>query len=161
MKLGEAADAQDHGSSQCRTPQGQKAGVRRGVATTVEKEGTEMKAAGYCRVSTQDQTEKYGLEAQKRILTEHFQRQGWKFELFIDAGISGEHISTRPEFQRLLRGVGDGRFDMVLAADMDRYSRADDQTDWQRIKSVFREAGVPWGTPGRLNQRKTMTRNSS
>jgi site-specific DNA recombinase len=56
-------------------------------------------------------------------------------------------ISARPEFQRLLREVKAGRFDIVLAVDADRYSRASDLTDWQTIKRTFREAHVRWGTP--------------
>jgi DNA invertase Pin-like site-specific DNA recombinase len=106
-----------------------------------------MRAACYCRVSTSAQAEKFGLDAQRRILVGHCQREGHSAEYFIDDGVSGETISARPEFQRLLREAKAGRFHVVLAVDADRYSRASDLSDWQTIKKTFREAGVRWGTP--------------
>ncbi len=106
------------------------------------------RAALYCRVSTEDQSEHgFGLDAQKRILTEYCQREGHSAEFFVDAGISGETISARPEFKRLLSEVKASKFDIVLAVDADRYSRASDMTDWQTIKKTFRESKVKWGTP--------------
>jgi site-specific DNA recombinase len=103
--------------------------------------------AGYARVSTEKQAERFSIDAQKRILMDYAQREGHSIELFIDAGISGETIPARPEFQRLLREVTAGRFDVVLAVDADRYSRASDLSDWQTIKRTFRKAGIRWGTP--------------
>jgi site-specific DNA recombinase len=104
-----------------------------------------MRAALYCRVSTAAQTEKYSLGAQQSILADYCKREGHSTEFFEDAGISGETIAARPEFQRLLRKVEAGKFDVVLAVDQDRYSR--DLTDWQKIKQTFRKAHVRWGTP--------------
>ena len=106
-----------------------------------------MRAALYCRVSTAQQTEKFSLDAQRSILADYCKRDGHSAEFFVDAGISGETIAARPEFQRLLREVETGKFDVVLAVDADRYSRASDLTDWQTIKRTFREAGIRWGTP--------------
>ncbi len=106
------------------------------------------RAALYCRVSTEEQSEHgFGLDAQRRILTEYCQREGHSAEFFVDAGISGETISARPELQRLLREVKSGKFDLVLAVDADRYSRASDLSDWQTIKRTFRDAHIKWGTP--------------
>jgi DNA invertase Pin-like site-specific DNA recombinase len=53
------------------------------------------RAAMYCRVSTEKQTEGYGLDAQRRILTDYCKREGHSAEFFVDAGISGEtHLCT-------------------------------------------------------------------
>jgi DNA invertase Pin-like site-specific DNA recombinase len=118
-----------------------------------------MRAALYCRVSTEEQSERgFGLDAQRRILTEYCQREGYSTEFFVDAGISGETISARPEFQRLLNEAKSGRFDVVLAVDADRYSRASDLSDWQTIKRTFREAHIKWGTPSTwLNDAEFLT----
>ncbi len=73
------------------------------------------RAALYCRVSTEEQSEHgFGLDAQRRILTEYCQREGHSAEFFVDAGISGETISARPELQQLLREVKAGRLTSCL-----------------------------------------------
>jgi site-specific DNA recombinase len=107
-----------------------------------------MRAALYVRVSTQDQAEKFSLPAQRAILTEHCDRQGWAYEVYEDAGISGETIDERPAMVRLLRDAEARRFDIVLAVELERFSRSTDLLDWLRLKKTFRKSGIRFGTPG-------------
>ena len=110
-----------------------------------------MKTAGlYLRVSTQDQAEKFSLPAQRRILTEHAARQGWRYEVYEDAGVSGETLAARPAMLRLLEDVKLGRLQVALAVELERFSRSQDLFDWLVIRKTFREAGVRWGTPSQL-----------
>jgi site-specific DNA recombinase len=109
-----------------------------------------MKAALYLRVSTDAQAERYSLPVQRRLLTEHCKRQGWTYEIYEDAGLSGETIDARPAMQRLLQDALDRKFDVVLAVEMERFSRSRDAVDLALIKGVFRRADVKFGTPAQL-----------
>jgi site-specific DNA recombinase len=109
-----------------------------------------MRVACYCRVSTEQQVEKYGLKAQKRILADYCQSKGWRAKFYVDEGISGETIAARPAMQRLLSDARAGRLDVALAVEMERFSRSTDLFDWLTIRKTFREAGVRFGTPAQL-----------
>ena len=109
-----------------------------------------MKAALYLRVSTDAQTERFSLPAQRRILAEFCERQGWQYEVYEDAGISGETISARPAMQRLLRDAQAKAFGVALAVEVERFSRSTDLFDWLAIRKTFRDAGIRWGTPSQL-----------
>src|SRR5205809_968283 len=109
-----------------------------------------MKAALYVRVSTEAQTEKFSLPAQRRILTEYAERQKWEYEIYEDAGISGETLDARPAMQRLLWDVAAGRVGVALAMELTRFSRSRDLFDWLTIRKTFRTAGIQWGTPQQL-----------
>src|SRR3989442_15348308 len=105
-----------------------------------------MKAAIYLRVSTEDQAEKYGLDSQRRVLTEFCKARDWPMEFFVDAGASGKSVEGRPEFQRLLKAIETrGRFDVILASEQSRFAR--DVEDWNRIRKLFAKAGVMYGGP--------------
>ncbi len=109
-----------------------------------------MRAALYLRVSTDQQAERYSLPAQRRLLVDHCERQGLTYELYEDAGLSGETIEGRPAMHRLLEDVLARKVDVVLAVEMERFSRARDGVDLAVIKRVFRDAGVRFGTPAQL-----------
>lgn len=109
-----------------------------------------MRAALYVRVSTEKQTERYSLPAQHRALQEFCERQGWPYEVYEDAGISGETIDARPAMLRLLEDARAQRFTVALAVEMERFSRSEDLFDWLVIKKTFREAGVRFGTPAQV-----------
>jgi len=109
-----------------------------------------QRAGLYVRVSTDQQTEKFSLPAQRKALTEHCQREGWAFTVYEDAGISGETIEARPAFKRLLNDAKDRKFDIVLAVEMERFSRSTDLFDWLTIRQTFRKAGIRFGTPAQL-----------
>ncbi len=109
-----------------------------------------MKAGLYLRVSSPGQVEKFSLPAQRRILTEHCERQGWQYEVYEDAGISGETLDARPGMLRLLADARAGRIGVALAVELERFSRSQDLFDWLVVRRTFREASIRWGTPAQL-----------
>jgi len=105
------------------------------------------KAVIYCRVSTKLQVEKYSLPAQEKILRECIIKEGNELVgIYTDAGISGEKIVNRPEFQRLLLDAEEKKFQSVWVVDQDRLSRGD-LTDLAYIKKVFKENSIQLCTP--------------
>ena len=83
-----------------------------------------MKAAGYCRVSTEEQaTEGLSLDAQLDRITAYCQSKGWDLvETYTDPGFSGKTL-RRPAMQRALADAQVGRFDVLVVWRLDRLSR--------------------------------------
>ena len=83
-----------------------------------------MKAAIYLRVSTEEQTERYGLDMQRSRCLAYCQFREWEVaEVYEDAGITGS-IMERPALQRLLLDARNGKWDMVVVYKVDRLSRS-------------------------------------
>lgn len=80
------------------------------------------KVAIYTRVSTMEQAnEGYSIEEQKNKLISFCDINDWpKYEVFVDAGISGGTIN-RPALQDLLHRINE--FDLVLVYKLDRLTR--------------------------------------
>ena len=82
----------------------------------------------YLRVSTQEQqTEGYGLEAQEQYLRDYLARQ-YGAEIASAVLVYGEvhtgsQLKERPQLQRLLKDVKQGKIDKVLVYKIDRLSR--------------------------------------
>lgn len=77
----------------------------------------------YLRVSTEAQTEKYGLDVQKQKILDYCERNGVIIdEWYIDGGYSGSKLD-RPEIQRLLDDAENGLIDTVYIYKLDRLSR--------------------------------------
>ncbi len=107
-----------------------------GVAETAERH-----AAIYVRVSTRHQAEEgFSLEDQRDKLMAYANQRGWSVELFEDAGVSGEKLDERPGLGRLLRGVDEGRFNVVLVVDESRLAR--DELVAALIRDRLKRAGV-------------------
>lgn len=87
--------------------------------------GIRLRAAIYLRVSTEEQAkEGYSIPAQKERLTQYCHMQGWDiYDYYMDEGVSAKNLD-RPELQRLLRDVRDGRLDVVLVFRLDRLTRS-------------------------------------
>ena len=77
--------------------------------------------ACYCRVSTDEQA-KFGfsIQAQKDALEKYCKENKYKFEFYIDEGISASSMK-RPALQEMLKKVN--VFDMILFTKLDRLSR--------------------------------------
>lgn len=84
-----------------------------------------MKVAAYIRVSTHMQVEEgYSLQAQRERLKAYAFSQGWEIvQFFVDEGLSAKDMD-RPELQRMLKGVREGIFDIVLVYKLDRLTRS-------------------------------------
>lgn len=102
------------------------------------------RAALYARVSTDRQTEKYGLEAQLVGLRKRAQERGYDLvadgdrDAFVDDGFSGGDLN-RPAIGRLRRAVANGQVDVVLCYDPDRLSRS--LKDQLLVTDEFEHAG--------------------
>lgn len=80
------------------------------------------KVAIYCRTSTNMQQS--GLESQKRALVEYCKTKGIKrYELYEDFGVSGTK-SSRPELDKLMRDVREGRVKTVIVYSFSRFARS-------------------------------------
>lgn len=77
----------------------------------------------YLRVSTEAQTEKYGLDMQKQTIIEYCEKKGVTIDKwYIDGGYSGSKLD-RPEIQELLNHAQSGIIDTVYIYKLDRMSR--------------------------------------
>lgn len=82
------------------------------------------KAIGYCRVSTNGQEDKFGLEAQKEEISKYAEANGYEIvEWFTDV-ISGVKES-RPQFDRIVLGteVSNPPYEAVIVYKSDRVAR--------------------------------------
>ena len=77
----------------------------------------------YLRVSTETQTEKYGLDMQKQKIMDYCEKHGITIDKwYIDGGYSGSKLD-RPEIQELLNHAKSGIIDTVYIYKLDRMSR--------------------------------------
>ena len=77
----------------------------------------------YLRVSTETQTEKYGLDVQKQKIMDYCEKHGITIDKwYIDGGYSGSKLD-RPEIQELLNHAKSGIIDTVYIYKLDRMSR--------------------------------------
>ncbi|WP_342023685.1 recombinase family protein [Arthrobacter citreus] len=81
------------------------------------------RAAYYLRVSTARQVDGTSLDTQQAWCLAHIESNGWEDTGgYIDAGASGAS-NTRPEWVRLLNDAREGKIDVVLVFDLDRFTR--------------------------------------
>lgn len=77
----------------------------------------------YLRVSTEAQTEKYGLDMQKQKILDYCKKNGITIDKwYVDGGYSGSKLD-RPEIQKLLDDAENGLIDTVYIYKLDRLSR--------------------------------------
>lgn len=87
------------------------------------------RCAIYCRVSTEDQANKWtSLESQREDCLKYIWSEsvGWtineRVHIYVDDGKSGT-TDDRPEFQRMIRDAKDGQFDLIVIKRLDRLFR--------------------------------------
>jgi site-specific DNA recombinase len=84
------------------------------------------KAAGYCRVSTQNQADEgESLSTQKRQIEAHAEAKGWELvKVYEDAGISGSKAENRPALNELMADCKtNGGFQHVIITKLSRLAR--------------------------------------
>ena len=94
--------------------------------TTPIKPGSKGTAVGYVRVSTEDQTQGYSLDAQRAEIERYCKREGYELvRIYSDEGVSAhtDKISKRPQFKRLLKDAEQRQFDVVVVHTLDRWAR--------------------------------------
>ncbi len=83
----------------------------------------EKQNVAYLRVSTEAQTEKYGLDMQKQKILDYCEKKGVVIDKwYIDGGYSGSKLD-RPEIQELLDDAEKGIISTVYIYKLDRMSR--------------------------------------
>ena len=83
------------------------------------------RAALYCRLSKEDgeTNESLSISTQKLILNRYCDEHCWKVvDYYIDDGYSGTNFD-RPDFNRMMHDIFDGRIDIVLVKDLSRFGR--------------------------------------
>ena len=87
------------------------------------------KVAIYIRLSKEDVEkgfdESESIINQKSLLTEYVGNLGWEYELvdtYIDPGYTGTNFN-RPDFQRMIRDIENGKVNMVITKDLSRLGR--------------------------------------
>lgn len=99
-----------------------------------------MKALVYTRVSTDEQTDGYSLDAQ-RIACERFvELRGWTLAgVYTDPGFSGT-TDNRPDFQRMMADAHRGVGSVIVVHKLDRFSRS--LLDVMLYLSKLQQAGI-------------------
>lgn len=84
-----------------------------------------MKAAIYCRVSTEEQAQAGTIDAQVQFARRYCDlNQVQIVEWYLDDGVTGTiPISDRPSGKRLMGDAKAGRFETVLVYRVDRFGR--------------------------------------
>ena len=92
--------------------------------------------ACYCRVSTEEQV-KFGfsISAQKSALEKYCKDNNYKYEFYIDEGISASSMKKRRALQEMLDKINE--FDIVLFTKLDRLSR--NVLDANNINKILQE----------------------
>lgn len=83
------------------------------------------RVAGYCRVSTAEQADAYGLDAQRDAIRDYCRAAGYELVgRFEDAGLSGTlDAAQRPGLAAVLAAVDAGEVDGVVTKALDRIGR--------------------------------------
>lgn len=84
-----------------------------------------IKAASYCRVSTDKDDQANSLETQKAYFREYIQRNPeWElYEIYADEGITGTSTKKRTQFNRMMNDAYEGKFQIIVTKEVSRFSR--------------------------------------
>ena len=101
-----------------------------------------MKKAGvYARVSSEEQTHGYSLDAQIEAIRDYCAGKGYEVSgEYVDAGYTGRN-DKRPQFRKLLVDAQDGLFEAVIVHKFDRFARNRAQSVIH--KALLRDIGIP------------------
>lgn len=84
-----------------------------------------IRAAAYCRVSTDKDEQANSLESQRRYFKEYIEyRDDWILtEIYYDEGISGTQTKKRASFNRMINDALHGEIDLILTKEVSRFAR--------------------------------------
>lgn len=108
----------------------------------VEAEPVKIRAAAYCRVSTDQDAQMTSYDNQVEMYTERIQSDPTLelFQIFTDAGISGTQVKNRAGFQEMLQAARKKQFDLLYVKSISRFAR--NTTDCLQYVRELRECGV-------------------
>ena len=84
-----------------------------------------VKVAIYCRYSKEDGKtgDSSSIESQREMLSKYVREQGWRIhDTYVDDGYTGLNMN-RPDFQRMMFDVDEGKVNLIITKDMSRLSR--------------------------------------
>ena len=84
-----------------------------------------LRAAAYCRVSTDKDEQLCSLASQKRYFADYInQQENWQLtEVYYDEGISGTQTDRRAGFHRMMAAAARGEMDLILTKEVSRFAR--------------------------------------
>jgi len=85
---------------------------------------TALRAGAYVRVSTEEQTEGWSLDAQKHHCTTLIAQRGWELTRVYEEPGRSAKTDLRPSFQRMMSDAEHGRLDVIVVQKLDRFSRS-------------------------------------
>jgi DNA invertase Pin-like site-specific DNA recombinase len=89
------------------------------------RQGTDVRAAIYCRISQDRGAEGLGVERQRADCEDLCARRGWAVaDVFVDNDVSAYAAKRRPGYDRLIEGLKAARFSALLAWAPDRLHRS-------------------------------------
>ena len=101
------------------------------------------RAVGYIRVSTEDQTKGYSLDAQRTEIARYCERKGYELvRIYADEGVSAhtDQISKRPKLSLLIKHAEQLQFDVVVVHTLDRWAR--NMRVYVEALQILSDAGV-------------------
>lgn len=100
-----------------------------------------MRAVIYARYST-DMQSAASIEDQIRICEERIKKEGWTLQqCYTDHAVSGASL-IRPGIQSLMQDAMNGMFDVIVAEDLDRLSRDQEDTAGLFKRMQFADVGM-------------------
>ena len=104
-----------------------------------------LRAACYCRISSDPHGKRAGVERQREDTELLCDLKGWDIAgVYIDNDRSATNGKKREEWERLLNDIEAGKIDAVAAFDQDRVNRTMD--DFMAYKKVFVKHGIKLAT---------------
>lgn len=84
-----------------------------------------LRAAAYCRVSTDREDQANSLASQRQYFADYIKnRQGWLlFNVYFDEGISGTQTKNRAGFHSMIADAAQGKIDLILTKEVSRFAR--------------------------------------
>lgn len=103
-----------------------------------------MRVAGYVRVSTEEQTHGYSLDAQRELIRQYAAQHGDHLvEIYADEGKSASKaLNRRKELLRMVADAEAGKFDYFVFKDLTRWSR--NPAAYYEIQKRLDACGVFW-----------------
>lgn len=85
----------------------------------------QLKVAGYCRVSTEQDEQLMSYDAQKKYYSDLILRTPeWTLAgIYADSGISGATAEKRPDFMKMIRHCKAGKIDLIITKSISRFAR--------------------------------------
>lgn len=101
-----------------------------------------LKAAAYCRVSTDKADQLNSLAAQRQFFQSYIAAHpDWLLVgIFADEGLSGTSAQRRPQFSEMVRRAVEGEIDLIVTKEVSRFAR--NTVDTLQVTRQLKEKGV-------------------